>query len=329
MGIVSMNEPDEGMNLAVFNTEGLLLNDHQMEALRNSYQPQRSSEFHILYDQLVYPLIFWNGSGGCDIRDSENPQGATRRIRKVLISFILQPRDHFIDQLTTLREEFICAVYGRLINITITFLAQAQRRCFAREDEIRDENSDGVPKEYSLGTFIPPALTASDEYWHPIAPKWFALSTPLGPPTFFLTFTMNPYWAKYQALKRDRGTFPHSAMTAIVFKAKLSALMKFIKDHEILGNVSCFVWRIKYQKRGLPHAHILFWTDFDTQDIHAVEAVINVRYPKDSPVVRYQGMIFDFRRLIDSFQIHHHSKQCQLSEGNVVSDVVNIFPNSQ
>jgi hypothetical protein len=37
MGSVSMNEPDEGMNLEVFNTEGLLLNDHQMETLRNSY----------------------------------------------------------------------------------------------------------------------------------------------------------------------------------------------------------------------------------------------------------------------------------------------------
>jgi hypothetical protein len=58
------------------------------------------------------------------------------------------------------------------------------------------------------------------------------------PPTFFLTFTMNPYWAEYQALKRDRGTFSDSAMTAIVVKAKLSALMKFIKDHEILGKAS-------------------------------------------------------------------------------------------
>jgi hypothetical protein len=40
IGIVSANEPDEEMNLAVFSTEDLVLNDHQMEALRNSYQPQ-------------------------------------------------------------------------------------------------------------------------------------------------------------------------------------------------------------------------------------------------------------------------------------------------
>jgi hypothetical protein len=59
-------------------------------------------------------------------------------------------------------------------------------------------------------------------------------------------------------LKRDRGTFSDSATTVIVFKAKLSALMKFIKDHEIMGKASGFVWRIEYQKRGLPDAHIFF-----------------------------------------------------------------------
>jgi hypothetical protein len=53
-----MNEPGVEMNLAVFNTEGLLLNDHQIETLRNSYQPQTLSQFHKLYHQLVYPLIF-------------------------------------------------------------------------------------------------------------------------------------------------------------------------------------------------------------------------------------------------------------------------------
>jgi hypothetical protein len=48
------------------------------------------------------------------------------------------------------------------------------------------------------------------------------------------------------------------------------------------GQSFSFVWRIEYHKRGLPHAHILFWADFDTKNIDAVDEVINVRYPKDS-----------------------------------------------
>jgi hypothetical protein len=161
-----------------------------------------------------------------------------------LISLILQPQDHFIHRLTTLREEFICAIAGRLINLNIKFLARAQRRCFARENEIRSENFEAIPKEYDLRTFILPSLTDSDEYWHRVATKCFALSTQLGPPTFFLTFSMNPYWVDYQALKRGSGPFSDSAITAIVFKTKLFALMKFITHRKILGKVSAFVWRI-------------------------------------------------------------------------------------
>jgi hypothetical protein len=103
IGIVSMNESDEGMHLAVFNAEGLLLNDHQMEVLRSSYQPQELSQSHMLYDQLVYPLTFWTGAGGCGIMESERLQGWATLIRKVPIAIILQPRDLFIHQFGTLR----------------------------------------------------------------------------------------------------------------------------------------------------------------------------------------------------------------------------------
>jgi hypothetical protein len=159
-----MDEPDEGMNLAILNAEGLLLNEHEMEVLRNSYQPQKPCQFHMLYDQLVYPLIFWTGSVGCGIHRSENLQGSMILIRKVLISLILQPRDHFIHQFKNLREEFICAVHDRLINLAIKYLAQAQRRYFAREDEIRGNHSEDSPNEYGLRNFIPPSLVDSDEY---------------------------------------------------------------------------------------------------------------------------------------------------------------------
>jgi hypothetical protein len=82
---------------------------------------------------------------------------------------------------------------------------------------------------------------------------------------------------------RGDGLFTESAIAAIIFKIKLSALTNFIQKHQILGKVSACVWRIECQKRGLPHAHILFWTDFDTQDIDAVDAAINASSLKNSP----------------------------------------------
>jgi hypothetical protein len=177
---VSMNEPDEGMNLAIFNAEGISLTEHQLEVLRTSYHTEKLSQHHMLYDQLVYPLIFWTGSGGCGISQSEDFRRSPTIIRKCLISLILQPRNHFIHQLMSLREEFICAVSGRLINLRIKFLAQAERRYFAREDEIRNQNLDENRKEYGLRTFIPPSLCDTDEYWNNVTTKCFAISTQLG-----------------------------------------------------------------------------------------------------------------------------------------------------
>jgi hypothetical protein len=93
---------------------------------------------------------------------------------------------------------------------------------------------------------------------------------------------MNPHWPDYKALMRGDGEFADSAIDAIIFKIKLSALVNFIQKHQILSKASVFVWRIEYQKRSLPHTHILFWTDIDTQDINAVDTVTNARYPKNS-----------------------------------------------
>jgi hypothetical protein len=60
---------------------------------------------------------------------------------------------------------------------------------------------------------------------------------------------------------------------------------------------------------------ILFWTDFDTQDIEAVDAVITGRYPTNPHFFNTQGMVSDVRQLIDAYQIHHHSKRCRLPNG--------------
>jgi hypothetical protein len=141
-----MDEPDHGMNLAIFNAEGALLDDHQWEVVRNSYHTQKLSQIHVFYDELVYPLIFWTGSDDCGVMESEKLQGCATLIRKVLISLILQPRDNCIHQLITLREEFICAVFARLANLNIKFIAQVQIRYFAREDEILDQHPEGRPK---------------------------------------------------------------------------------------------------------------------------------------------------------------------------------------
>jgi hypothetical protein len=72
-----MDKPDQGMNLAIFNADGGLCATHELEVAAHS----------ILYDQLVYPLVCWDGHGGCGSEDDTNLKGASTIMRKTLFSF--------------------------------------------------------------------------------------------------------------------------------------------------------------------------------------------------------------------------------------------------
>jgi hypothetical protein len=78
---------------------------------------------------------------------------------------------------------------------------------------------------------------------------------------------MNPYWHDYQTFKRSPGDYADAAIACIVFGARLKALIVICREQALLGNVNPLVWRIEYQQRGLPHAYILFWMDFDTDHL--------------------------------------------------------------
>jgi hypothetical protein len=69
--------------------------------------------------------------------------------------------------------------------------------------------------------------------------KRFGCSNAVGPPTFVLTFRTKSYEADDQALKRGSGTFADSAMRAIIFKTKLSALRKSTWCYEVLARFRC------------------------------------------------------------------------------------------
>jgi hypothetical protein len=235
---ISMAEPDQGMNLAILNADAPEENDDTISTIRKNYGVKPIPPTQMIYDQLIYPLLFSKGKGGAGVEEHASRQGATLLMRKTAISGMLQPQDNDLHLVFLLREEWGCSLCGRLINEKVKWLLNAEHRYFGREDEIRAGFGSGNDKEYGLRNFIPPSLTDSDEYWRRVRTKCFALTTRFGPPTFFLTFTMNPHWHDYQALKRDKGVFSDSAMIAIVFKAKMTALMKFILKRKILGGLN-------------------------------------------------------------------------------------------
>ncbi|XP_063909824.1 uncharacterized protein LOC135127310 [Zophobas morio] len=81
-----------------------------------------------------------------------------------------------------------------------------------------------------------------------------------GRPDLFITFTCNPSWCEIKdLLLPDQQPSDRHDLTARVFKQKLIRFMDLITKNHIYGETRCWMYSIEWQKRGLPHAHILIW----------------------------------------------------------------------
>jgi hypothetical protein len=82
-----------------------------------------------------------------------------------------------------------------------------------------------------------------------------------GKPDLFITFTCNPKWKEItDTLLPGQTAKDRPKLVTRVFNLKLDALLKDIKDG-VLSNVIAKIWVIEFQKRGLPHTHILLILD--------------------------------------------------------------------
>jgi hypothetical protein len=56
-----------------------------LQAIRKEYGRVKLSQFHMLYDQLLYPLIFWSGTGGCGVAEGRRSRGQPASSGKSLL----------------------------------------------------------------------------------------------------------------------------------------------------------------------------------------------------------------------------------------------------
>ncbi|KAK1370907.1 Helicase-like protein [Heracleum sosnowskyi] len=117
-----------------------------------------------------------------------------------------------------------------------------------------------------------------------------------GHPDIFITFTCNPKWVEIQQAVTAVGSQDASVrpdLVARVFKMKLDAMMSDLTKKDVLGRVLAVVYTIEFQKRGLPHAHIVLWMAegdklLSTEDI---DTIISAELPdKETDAVGYEAV---------------------------------------
>jgi hypothetical protein len=73
----------------------------------------------------------------------------------------------------------------------------------------------------------------------------------------FVTMTANPSWPEIKnTLFPGQTASDRPILVVRVFHAKLNSLIKEIRGG-VLGDWAAYLYTIEFQKRGLPHAHII------------------------------------------------------------------------
>jgi hypothetical protein len=113
-----------------------------------------------------------------------------------------------------------------------------------------------------------------------------AIARALGNPSMFATFTANPNWAEVLAeLEHNQTPDTRPDLIAKVFKLKLDKTLHDLKERYVCGVSTGSVYTIEYQKRGLPHAHILLFLHRDVvpRCAEQVDELVSAQIPTNDP----------------------------------------------
>ncbi|CAL5441876.1 unnamed protein product [Camellia sinensis] len=126
--------------------------------------------------------------------------------------------------------------------------------------EAQDSVTTGEGRGSKIGhrVILPPSFIGSPRDLRRRYVDAMALVQRFGKPDIFLTMTCNPAWPEIKAeLGPNEEAQNRPDLTSRVFRAKMEQLKDDIIKHQIFGKVIAYVYVIEFQKRGLPHMHLL------------------------------------------------------------------------
>ncbi|KAG5542824.1 hypothetical protein RHGRI_015805 [Rhododendron griersonianum] len=136
------------------------------------------------------------------------------------------------------------------------------------QDEIRsdlykgviDSVAQGESRGSKIGTpvILPGTFIGGPRDMHKRYLDAMTLVDKYGKPDIFLTMTCNPRWIEItNELKPHEDVQNRPDLVARVFRSKFELMKKEVIKKKLFGPVRAYTYVIEFQKRGLPHAHLL------------------------------------------------------------------------
>lgn len=121
---------------------------------------------------------------------------------------------------------------------------------------------DANEKAIGRKVILPSTFAGSPRQMSQLYHDAIALVREYGYPSLFITMTANPAWPEITAcLQYGQSSSDRPDIVCRVFKLKLDEMMRDLITHGRLGRVVSYLMVVEFQKRGLPHVHILLILD--------------------------------------------------------------------
>ena len=261
------------------------------------------NDIHPSAQPLHFILLFPHGTKGYDAAEKhkdENGECGTRRVTpREFFVFHINMRDKssdFLFRCSRLFQEYLCLAYTTVESQRLKFMRHNQKALRADTyKNIRDEIDKRVPLTDKVRAgdeavrFGKKVILASSYVG---SPRWYngqfqdgmAICREYHKPDFFITMTCNAKWSEItDELRQGETVEDRPDLVARVFKLKKDQLIQDIRTKKVFGKVPAMLWVIEFQKRGLPHVHILVILADDDRVLSStdVDNVICAQLPPD------------------------------------------------
>ncbi|XP_057427107.1 uncharacterized protein LOC130720473 [Lotus japonicus] len=235
---------------------------------------QRIHETHTSFLPLQYPLMFPYVEDGykedIKFREDGDRRVFKKRVRvsmREFLAFRIQERvreESIILRCRRLFQQFLVDSYSMVEAQRLSYVKANQkiiRRDFLAGIEEAVDKGDLDPSCIGTRIVLPSSFTGGKRYMFNNCQDAMAICKFYGYPDLFITVTCNPKWPEIERFVSGKGLNANDRPDIIcrVFHAKVKQLIVDLKKGKYFGKVSAGMYTIEFQKRGLPHAHILIW----------------------------------------------------------------------